>query len=90
MSYFLWNEANADSVSFFVCIQFLVNEQGNGCRKSTDSHAIKEQNVSKLTTVQRTSMDKLNLHPNSPNTQLGVNKLVLKKIIPTRNKQEKL
>ena len=38
----------------------------------------------RLTTVQRTSIVKLNLHPNSPKTQLGVKRLLLKKIIPTR------
>ena len=42
----------------------------------------------RLTTVQSTSILKLNLHPNSPKIQLGVNRLLLKKIIPTKNKRK--
>ena len=38
----------------------------------------------RLTTVQSTSVLKLNLHPNSPKIQLRVNRLLLKKIMPTK------
>ena len=38
----------------------------------------------RLTTVQSTSVLKLNLHPNSPKIQLRVNRLLLKKMIPTK------
>ena len=41
-----------------------------------------------FTTVQSTSIVRLNLHPNSPNTQLGVNRLLLKKMMPTETKRE--
>jgi hypothetical protein len=43
----------------------------------------------RLTTVQSTSVDKLNLHPNSPNIQLRVNKLLLKNIIPTKKTKKR-
>ena len=41
-----------------------------------------------LTTVQRTSTVRLNLQPNSPNTQLLVNRLLLKKMIPAKKTRE--
>lgn len=45
------------------------------------------QNI-RLTTVQSTSVLKLNLQPNSPKIQLRVNRLLLKKIIPTKAKKK--
>ena len=40
--------------------------------------------MAKLTTVHKTSTLRLNLHPNSPKTQLRVNKLLLKKMMPAK------